>query len=116
MLLLQELSRLLHAWLKQDRIRSVPGMGSLLSLEASNHLLIRQALYQITERSETTDLATLSVTYQLTEVEQGTSAQLRLTIDLARPTSGLLTLAQRSSAIEIFYRDVTVLGPMHGIS
>ena len=113
MQLLQELYRILHAGLTQDRIRAAPGIGKLLCLEAGSRLLIRQAMYQIIERTETTDSATLLVTYHLAEIEQEVPAQLSVAIDLTRPTSGLLKLAQHSSTMEIFYRDVTVLGPMH---
>lgn len=116
MQLLQELYRLLQAWRKQDRIRSAPGIGKLLRLEASDQLLIRQALYQIKERTETTDSATLMVTYQLTEIEQEMPAQLSVAIDLARPTRGVLKLTRHLSTIEIFYQDVAVLGPMHRTS
>ena len=107
---LRELYRLLWAWRKQDRIRAAPGVGKLLNLEAGRQLLVRQTLYEITERSQTTGPATLEVTYQLLDIDQGAPAQLGIAIDLARPTSGVLTLVQPSSTMEIFYQDVTVLG------
>lgn len=106
---LRELYRLLQAWRKQDRIRTAPGIGKLLNLEAGRQLLVRQTLYQITERAQTTGPATLEVTYQLLDIDQDTPAQLSIAIELARPTSGVLTLAQPSSTIEIFQQDVTVL-------
>lgn len=109
MQLLRELNRLLHAWQKQDRILTAPGVGKLLRLEPGRQLLIRQAIYQIMERAATTDTATLVVAYRLNEVDRDRHAQLSVTVDLARPTSGVLTLAQHSSTIEIFYQDVTVL-------
>lgn len=106
---LRELYRLLQAWRKQDRIRTAPGIGKLLNLEAGRQLLVRRTLYQITERAQTTGPATLEVTYQLLDIDQDTPAQLSIAIELARPTSSVLTLAQPSSTIEIFHQDVTVL-------
>lgn len=109
MQILRELYRLLNAWRKQDRIRTAPGVGKLLRLEPGRQLLIRHAIYQIIERAAATDTAKLVVVYRLIEVDRDTHSQLSVAVDLARPTSGVLTLAQHSSTIEIFYQDVTVL-------
>lgn len=109
MRLMQELYRLLQTWRRQDRIRSAPGVGKLLNLEPGRQLLIGQALYRVHERVESSGAESLAVTYYLSEIDSETTVQLTVAIDLARPSSGVLTLAQISSTVELFYQDVSVL-------
>lgn len=107
--MLRELYRLLCVWHTQDRIRSAPGIGKLLRLQPGAQLFIGQALYRIVQRTQTSDMTSLAVAYELTAVDQRTPAQLSLAIDLARPTNGLIKFAQHSSTMEICHQDVTVL-------
>lgn len=109
MQLFHELRQLLHAWRKQDRIRAAPNIGSLLNLEAGRQLLIRRAIYRIVQRLATTDATTLEVTYTLCELDGNAAAQLRVSLELARPTRGSLTFVEDSSTMELFYEDVTLL-------
>src|SRR5690606_27794247 len=105
---------ILQTWRKQDCIRVAPGIGKLMNLESGRQLLIRRALFQILERLQTTGTDTVTVTYQLLDVDQETRAQLSVAIKLVPPTSGMLTLTEHSSTIEIFYQDVTVLSTVAG--
>lgn len=115
MQLLREIYRLLQTWPKQDCIRIAPGIGKLMNLQPGRQLLIRQALFQIMQRTQTTGTETVAVIYQLLDVDQESCAQLSVAINLAPPISGMLTLTQHSSTIEIFYQDVTVLSTVAGM-
>jgi len=109
MQLIYELQQLLRAWRKQDRIRAVPGLGSLLNLEPGRRLLVRQAIYLISQRAMTTGVTNLEVTYTLAELDRKPAAQLHVSLELARPTHGTLTFTRDSSTIELFYEVVSVL-------
>ena len=104
-----ELKQLLQTWRKQDRIRTAPGVGSLLNIEPGRQLLVRQAVYQVCQRATTEGATTLVVTYTLVETDRHTTAQLSVSLELVRPTHGTLTLIRDSSTMELFYEDVVLL-------
>lgn len=109
MRLINELQQLWRAWQKQDRIRAAPGVGSLLSLQPGRQVLVRQAIYLISQRAVTTSATTLEVTYTLVELDREPAAQLGVSLELVRPTHGMLTFTRDSSTMELFYEDVSVL-------
>ncbi len=108
--MVKEFYLLLNAWRKQDRIRSSPGLGTLLRLQPCTQLFICQTLYQVVQRDQTSDSSTLAVTYQLIDADQLTPAQLCVAIDRQQPTRGQITLDLQTSIMEVCYQDVTVLG------
>lgn len=107
--LVRELSRILRVWRKQDRIRVAPSLGSMLVFQREQQLLIRGAVYRIVQRAMTTNHETLAVTYTIAELNSSVTAQLSVSIALARPTRGSITFVRGSSTMELFLEDVSVL-------